>query len=99
MVSMRALAGNSKDNVAVVVEDVIAGDQVKVEGKQKRLTIDAIEKIPFGFKVALENLPEGSDIVRYGEIIGRATVDIKKGAQVHVHNIDGIRVQVGGGDK
>ncbi len=99
MVSRRALAGNSKDNVAVVVEDVIAGDQVKVEGKQKRLTIDAIEKIPFGFKVALENLPEGSDIVRYGEIIGRATVDIKKGAQVHVHNIDGIRVQVGGGDK
>ncbi len=99
MVSRRALAGNSKDNVAVVVEDVVAGDQVKVEGKQKRLTVDAVEKIPFGFKISLENLREGSNIVRYGEIIGRATVDIKKGAQVHVHNIDGVRVQVGEGDK
>ena len=99
MVSRRALAANSKDNVAVVVEDVVAGDQVKVEGKQKRLTIDAIETIPFGFKIALGNLPQKSDIVRYGEIIGRATVDIKKGAQVHVHNIDGVRVQVEGGDK
>ncbi len=99
MVSRRALVGNSKDNVAVVVEDVAAGEQVKIEGKQKGLTLDAIEKISFGFKIALENLSEGSDIIRYGEIIGRATVDIKKGAQVHVHNIDGVRVQAEGGDK
>jgi len=95
MVSRRALVGNSKDNVAVVVEDVVAGEQVKVEGKQKDLKLDAIESVPFGFKIALDNLPEGSDIIRYGEIIGRAIVDIKKGSQVHVHNIDGRRVQAG----
>lgn len=99
MVSKRALVGNDKDNVAVAVEDVAAGDQVKVEGKQKSLKIDAIESVPFGFKIALDNLPEGSDIIRYGEIIGKAIVDIKKGAQVHVHNIDGRRVQSGEGDK
>ena len=99
MISRRALAGNSKDNVAVAVEDVAVGEQVRVEGKQKGLTLDAIEKIPFGFKIALENLSKGSDIIRYGEIIGRATVDIKKGALVHVHNIDGVRVQAGGDDK
>lgn len=99
MVSKRALVGNDKDNVAVAVEDVAAGDQVKVEGKQKSLKIDAIESVPFGFKIALDNLPEGSDIIRYGEVIGRAIVDIKKGAQVHVHNIDGRRVQAGEGDK
>jgi altronate dehydratase small subunit len=99
MVSRRALVGSSKDNVAVAVEDVAAGEKVKVEGKQKSLTLDAIESIPFGFKISLDNLPEGSDIIRYGEIIGRATVDIKKGAQVHVHNIDGRRVQSGGGGK
>ena len=99
MVSRRALVGNSKDNVAVVVEDVVAGEQVKVEGKQKDLKLDAIESVPFGFKIALDNLPEGSDIVRYGEVIGRAIVDIKKGAQVHVHNIDGRRVQAGEGNK
>ena len=99
MVSRRALAGNSRDNVAVAVEYVAVGEQVKVEGKQKELTLDAIEKIPFGFKVALENLSKGSDIIRYGEIIGRATVDIKKGALVHVHNIDGVRVKAGGDDK
>ena len=99
MISRRALAGNGKDNVAVVVEDVAAGDQVKVDGKHKRLTIDAIEKVPFGFKIALENLTKGSGIIRYGEVIGRAITDIKKGAQVHVHNIDGVRVQAGENDK
>jgi altronate dehydratase small subunit len=34
---------------------------------------------------------KGDDVVKYGEIIGRATADIAKGEHVHVHNIESLR--------
>jgi len=99
MESRRALAGHSKDNVAIAVEEVSAGDKVIIEGKGKKQFVEAIETVPFGFKIALDSLSKGSEIIRYGEVIGKATVDIKKGAQVHIHNIDGVRVQAKEGGK
>jgi len=97
MNTKRALDLNPKDNVAIAVEDIETGDQVDIEGK-KGITrsIKALEVIPFGFKLALADIPKGGNIVKYGEVMGRATSDIKVGAQVHVHNVEGVRVQTKG---
>ncbi|MBO4262586.1 MAG: altronate dehydratase, partial [Clostridia bacterium] len=43
--------------------------------------------IPAGHKFALEDIKEGHFVVKYGEVIGRATQDIKKGEWVHTHNL------------
>ncbi len=44
-------------------------------------------KIPAGHKFALKNIKKGEYIVKYGEIIGRATQDVVKGEWVHTHNV------------
>jgi altronate hydrolase len=38
--------------------------------------------------VALTDIPEGEDIIKYGEMIGVATAIIRKGQWVHTHNLD-----------
>lgn len=45
------------------------------------------ETIPVGHKKALCDIPQGTDIVKYGFPIGHATEDIPKGAWVHSHNM------------
>ena len=96
MNSKRAIALTGKDNVAVAFEHIEPGDTVTIEVKGGTpITLESAEAVPFGFKIALENIPKRGHVVKYGEVIGCATSDIIKGAQVHVHNIEGVRVQVG----
>lgn len=44
--------------------------------------IAVIQDIPMGHKVALEEINEGKEVVRYGQIIGYANTDIHKGEWV-----------------
>ncbi|MBR2829600.1 MAG: UxaA family hydrolase [Solobacterium sp.] len=50
-------------------------------------TVKAEENIPYCHKIALTDLPAGSDVVKYGELIGRTTEDVKKGHWVSDRNI------------
>jgi altronate hydrolase len=45
------------------------------------------EPIAPGHKIALLRISKGEQVVKYGEVIGRATEDIAEGAWVHVHNL------------
>ena len=49
--------------------------------------LDGNEKIPAGHKYALQDISCGEYVIKYGEIIGRATVDISEGEWVHTHNV------------
>ena len=49
------------------------------------------EVIPYGHKVAVRDIQVGEPIIKYGESIGRAVRDIKKGDYVHVHNMEAMR--------
>lgn len=40
-----------------------------------------------GHKYALANIKAGENVIKYGNPIGHATVDIKKGEHVHTHNM------------
>ncbi|MFX1478303.1 MAG: UxaA family hydrolase [Promethearchaeota archaeon] len=74
---------NSKDNCATSLEDIHQGTQIKILEK----TIVITQKIQMGHKFALNDINKGDKIIKYGEIIGIATTDIKKGEWVHTHNI------------
>lgn len=49
--------------------------------------LDGTENIPAGHKYARKDIDKGEYIIKYGEIIGRATADIKQGEWVHTHNV------------
>lgn len=51
------------------------------------VVLNGANEIPSGHKYALKDVKKGDHIIKYGEIIGRATCDIKKGEWVHSHNV------------
>jgi altronate dehydratase small subunit len=89
----RALIMHPHDNVATAVEEIAAGEKVAVPLAGDFLTLVATEAIPFGFKIALLEIPRGEIIRKYGETIGLATMLISKGAMVHIHNLEGTRAR------
>ena len=49
--------------------------------------LDGNETVPAGHKYALRAVGAGEYVIKYGEIIGRATRDIAEGEWVHTHNL------------
>jgi altronate dehydratase small subunit len=87
----RALVISPGDNVATALEDILPGDVVEVKLAGKVETLEAREEIPFGFKIALKDIPVGEKVIKYGEVIGKASTQIKRGSLVHIHNVEGTR--------
>jgi len=79
-----ALILRPEDDVAVTVRDLPAGTRVLHAERELVLPGD----VPHSHKLALRDLAAGSVVRRYGQSIGRATVDIAAGAHVHTHNLD-----------
>jgi (2R)-sulfolactate sulfo-lyase subunit alpha len=88
-----ALLHHDVDDVAVVIHDVAAGDQVRAVdlNGQEVAVVQAIEAIPLGHKIALRDMPAEHKVIKYGRTIGRATQSITKGAHVHTQNLKSIR--------
>lgn len=74
---------NPRDNVAVALHPVAAGETLLVGGG----AVTAAEDIPQGHKIALAGIACGQPVVKYGYPIGHATADIAAGAWVHTHNM------------
>lgn len=91
----RAIRIDPNDNVATAVEALAPGEAVHVSGSGDTLTLPAAEAVPRGHKVALAPLAAGDRVVKYGEVIGRATAEIRAGACVHIHNMEAIRARRG----
>ncbi len=51
------------------------------------VSLDGNDKIPAGHKYALRPIACGDYVIKYGEIIGRATADIAEDEWVHTHNV------------
>lgn len=88
-----ALKVNDLDNVATIFANGIQdGMDVEVRDKKgNKETLTVIGNVPYGHKVAVKEIHIGEQITKYGEEIGVATKEIKKGECVHVHNLDSIR--------
>lgn len=80
----RGLKLDSKDNVGVVIDEIVAGDNVEIDSEH----IVALHDIEMPHKIALSDIKSGEMVIKYGEPFGYATSDIAKGEYVHVHNVD-----------
>ena len=86
------LVHDERDTVGVAVVDVTPGE---IEGRSldtnRTLRARALMAIPLGHKIALADLRAGDLLVKYGEVIGEASVPIARGGWVHVHNLRSLR--------
>jgi altronate dehydratase small subunit len=80
---------NAKDNVGCALEDINSKEYLDLALKGKGIV--SKERIPFGFKISIKEIKKGEDIIKYGEVIGKATKNILIGELVHVHNVEGTR--------
>ncbi len=79
------------DNVALALADLEPGERLQV-GAAKVVVRQPIE---FGHKFAVRAVGKGEDILKHGEVIGRATERIDAGKHVHVHNVESLRARRG----
>ncbi len=83
----KALQIHQGDNVAVVLSDVKQGEEVLANTEAGVVTLTAKNDIPFGHKVALQELEVHVPIIKYGEEIGKAKSLITIGEWIHLHNV------------
>jgi altronate dehydratase small subunit len=88
---LKATVLSQKDNVATAITDISAQTVVCLRAKEAITRVNILQDIPMGHKFAVEDIGKGENIIKYGEIIGRATKPIEVGAHVHVHNIKSLR--------
>ena len=79
-----AVLVNPKDNVAVAIQEIKAGEAiVGIEGVEVR----ANEDIMRNHKVAIVELAKGAPVLKYGETIGYASKLVRPGDWIHAHNM------------
>ena len=79
------------DNVGTTIKLLKENSNIilKIENKLSQFTLK--DKINLCHKFSLNFIDKGDKIIKYGEVIGVATADIKKGEHVHIHNIKSLR--------
>ena len=83
---------HESDNVAVLFCSVSDGTYVTIyDSKRNAQKYAVVGNVDYGHKIALENIMRGQKIIKYGEVIGIANCDIKKGEHVHVKNVESLR--------
>lgn len=91
----RALVLHRDDNVATLIDSGAAGESCTLQGEAQGEVVLA-QAVPFGHKVCIRATPAGGDIVKYGQVIGKAARDLAVGDHTHIHNVESAR---GRGDK
>lgn len=84
---------NEKDNILTALKDLKKGTQVDTGEAAGELIL--LDDIHYAHKFARRLIPAGAEVIKYGEVIGRATTAIPPGAHVHVHNVESIRARGG----
>ncbi len=90
MSAPQLLVHEKKDTVGVVVvEGLKAGTDMTcvVTADNSAFRLKATMDVPIGHKIALADIKKGDTVFKYGQDIGKAVADIKKGEHVHVHNL------------
>jgi altronate dehydratase len=83
----RTVVINPADTVATALEILEAGEKVIAEIDGHAETFIILSRIPQGHKLSLKDTKKDDPVIKYGEPIGIALTDIRKGDHVHVHNI------------
>jgi len=88
----RFLKIDREDNVATALADINSDEKVEIQASDGSSTIlTAKDPIPLGHKIALEDIQENAEVIKYGSPIGEASKRIKAGEYVHTQNLRSAR--------
>ena len=93
---INAVIIHPKDNVATAIVALKNGGVARVIVASKIFEILLCDDIPYGHKFAIADIKVQGNVYKYGESIGRATQNIRRGDYVHIHNVESER---GRGDR
>lgn len=79
----RCLVVRKGDDVAVLLEEGKRGDHIVTEEGR----VELLDDIQMAHKIAIHDIAKGSAIIKYGQEIGIASKDIRKGEWIHRHNL------------
>ncbi len=88
---MDAIMLTERDNVATALRDIAPGEDVVVGVQEHSIRVRVEQSIAFGHKFAVIDIGAGDLVLKYGEVIGRATQQISAGCHAHIHNIESLR--------
>ena len=83
------LVHEKADNVGVATVDIKSGETAQglYMDSQEPVAKKALQDIPLGHKIALDDIKSEASVIKYGADIGRVVADIKTGEHVHTHNL------------
>jgi len=86
-----AIMIKAEDNVATALRALHSEEEATISFGESQKQMKVLDNIPFGHKFAVLDINKGAHIIKYGEIIGRATQFIERGAHSHIQNIESLR--------
>ena len=75
---------NDNDNVIVALNTIPAGTEITLESG---VTVTSNMEIPAGHKMAISDIAEGAEVIKYGYRIGFTKEAVNVGDWIHVHNL------------
>lgn len=93
---INALLISKKDSVGVTIEELKVGDVASYKANDEVKKVNIVQDIPIYHKFAIVDVKAGDLVYKYGQVIGKATENIKVGQHVHTHNIISIREVIEG---
>ena len=75
---------NDNDNVIVALNTIPAGTEITLENGT---TVTSNMEIPAGHKMAISDISEGAEVIKYGYRIGFTKEAVNVGDWIHVHNL------------
>lgn len=91
--SAAAICLDPSDNVATALRTLAAGETVAVSGPAGVAQIQPTQMIPAFHKVALRDLTAGTQVRKYGAIIGEIIAPVPLGGLIHIHNMRSLKAR------
>jgi altronate dehydratase small subunit len=88
----RCIVLHPSDNVATLIDPAREGDTCALQGEALG-ELTARQDVAFGHKICIAPIAPGEAVLKYGQVIGRATRAIGRGEHAHVHNFDSARAR------
>lgn len=86
----RAIVLNRADNVGTLIDAGRAGESCLLQGEASG-EVKLLQDVPFGHKLCIRDTPAGSDVLKYGQVIGKASHTLKVGEHAHTQNVESAR--------
>lgn len=86
----RAIVLNRADNVATLIDTGRSGEGCVLQGEASG-EVKLRQDVPFGHKLCIRGTAAGAEVLKYGQVIGKASRALEVGEHVHVHNVESAR--------